>query len=222
MLYYFKKGKNTTETHKKICAVYGESAVTDGTCQKWFAKFRPGDFSLANAPRSGRPVEVDSDQIETLTENSQCYTTWEIANILKISKSSIENHLYQLGYENRFDVWVPHNLSEIYLLDHISTCDSLLKHNETVPFLKQIAKGDEKWILLNNVEWKRSRGKRNEPPPTTPKPGLHPNKVMLCIWWDWKGVLYYELLLENQTINSNKYCSQLDQLKVALDESVQN
>ena len=41
---------------------------------------------------------------------------------------------------------------------------------------------------------------------------------MLCIWCDWKGVLYYELLLENQTINSNKYCSQLDQLKAALDK----
>ena len=39
----------------------------------------------------------------------------------------------------------------------------------------------------------------------------------MCIWWDWKGVLYYELLLENQTINS-KYCSQLDRLKAALDE----
>ena len=41
---------------------------------------------------------------------------------------------------------------------------------------------------------------------------------MLCIRWDWKGVLYYELLLENQTINSNKYRSQLDQLKAALSE----
>ena len=40
----------------------------------------------------------------------------------------------------------------------------------------------------------------------------------MCIWWDWKGVLYFELLLENQTINSNKYCCQLDQLKAALDE----
>ena len=78
--------------------------------------------------------------------------------------------------------------------------------------------GDEKRILYNNVEWKRSWGKLNEPPPTTPKACLHPKKVMLCIWWDWKGVLYYELLPENQTINSNKYCSQLDQLKAALDE----
>ena len=29
MLYYFKKGKNTTEMQKKICALYGEGAVTD-------------------------------------------------------------------------------------------------------------------------------------------------------------------------------------------------
>ena len=53
MFYYFKKGKNETETHKKICAVYGEGAVTDRTCQKWFAKFRAGDFSLDGASRSG-------------------------------------------------------------------------------------------------------------------------------------------------------------------------
>ena len=36
----------------------------------------------------------------------------------------------------------------------------------------------------------------------------------MCI----RDSLYYELLPENQTINSNKYCSQLDQLKVALDK----
>ena len=71
MLYYFRKDKNTTEMQKKICAVYGEGAVTDQTCQKWFAKFRAGDFSLHNVPRLGRPVEVDSNQIETLTENNQ-------------------------------------------------------------------------------------------------------------------------------------------------------
>ena len=39
MLYYFKKGKKCNEMQKKICAVYGEGAVTDQMCQKWFAKF---------------------------------------------------------------------------------------------------------------------------------------------------------------------------------------
>ena len=198
IILYFKKGKNAPETpQKNICAVYGEGAVTDRTCQKWFAKFRAGGFSLDNAPRLGRPVEVDSDQIETMTENNQCYTTQEIADILKISKSSAESHLQQLSYVHHFDVWVPCKLSEKNLLDRISACDSLLKRNENVPFLKQIVTANEKWILYNNVEQKRLWGKRNEPPPTTPKACLHPKKEMLCIWWDWKGVLYYELLLEN-------------------------
>ena len=173
MLSYFKKGKNAAETpQKKTCAVYGEGAVTDQTCQKWFAKFRAGDFSLDNAPRSGRPVEVESDQIETIIENNQRYTTREIADILKISKSSLENHLHQLGSVHRFDVWVPHKLSEKNLLDCISACDSLLKRNGNVPFLKQVVTGNEKWILYDNVEQKRSWGKRNEPPPTTLKAGL--------------------------------------------------
>ena len=60
----------------------------------------------------GRPVEVDSDQMETVIENGQHYTTREIADILKISKSSVENHLHQLGYVNCSDVWIPRKLSE--------------------------------------------------------------------------------------------------------------
>ena len=41
MTYYFKKGKNTTETHtqKMICAVSREGAVIDQMSQKWFVKF---------------------------------------------------------------------------------------------------------------------------------------------------------------------------------------
>ena len=84
---------------KKICVMREESAVTDWTCQK-FVKFPAGDFSLDDAPQLGRPAEVDSHQIETLTENKQHYTTREIANIPNISKASIENHLHLLGYVN--------------------------------------------------------------------------------------------------------------------------
>ena len=83
----------------------------------------------------------------------------EIADILKISKSSVENHLHQLGYVHHFDVWVPHKLSEKNLLDHISLWDSLLKHNENILFLKQIVAGYEKWILYVNVEPMRLWGK---------------------------------------------------------------
>ena len=78
--------------------------------------------------------------------------------------------------------------------------------------------GDGKWIFYNNGEWKRSWGKWSKPPPTTPQASLHPKKVMLYTRWNWKGVLYYTLLPENQMINSNKKSSQLDQQEAALDE----
>ena len=49
------------------------------------------------------------------------------------------------------------------LLDHISTRDSLFKFNKNAPFLKQILMGGEKWLLINNVEWKILWGKQNKP-----------------------------------------------------------
>ena len=81
------------------------------------------------------------------------------------------------------DLMFGFHISEKNLLDHIFPCDSLLTLNNNVLFLKQIVMGNEKWILYNNVEWERSWGKRNEPSPTTPKAGLHPKKVMLCIFF---------------------------------------
>ena len=66
MLYYSKKGKNTTGMQNKMCAVYGGGTLTDQMCQKWFVKFRAGDFLLEDAPQLEKPVEADSDQIKTL------------------------------------------------------------------------------------------------------------------------------------------------------------
>ncbi|XP_011062195.1 PREDICTED: histone-lysine N-methyltransferase SETMAR-like [Acromyrmex echinatior] len=145
------------------CAVYGESAVAERIVRKWF---KADDFNLKDHQRPGRPSTTDEDQIKTLIENNPRYTT---------------------PWLHKFDVWVPHDLTEKNLMDRISICDSLYKRNEKT-FLKQVVTGDEKWIIYNNVERKKSWEKRNEPPLATPKTGLHPKKVMLCVW-DWKGIL---------------------------------
>ena len=76
MLYYFKKDKNATEMLEKTCAVCGEGAVTDRRCLQGFVKLCAGDSSLDDAPRS---VEVGSDAVETLTENTPCCSPREVA-----------------------------------------------------------------------------------------------------------------------------------------------
>jgi transposase len=89
MLFTLKKGKNAMQTQEKICAVYGEDAVNERTCRKWLARFRAGNFDLDEAPRSGRPVEVDDYQIKTLIENNPRYKTRVIAEILEISQKAV-------------------------------------------------------------------------------------------------------------------------------------
>lgn len=41
---------------------------------------------------------------------------------------------------------------------------------------------------------------------------------MLCIWWDQKGVIYFELLKPNETISGDRYRTQLMRLSRALKE----
>ncbi|GFW33308.1 histone-lysine N-methyltransferase SETMAR [Trichonephila clavipes] len=78
--------------------------------------------------------------------------------------------------------------------------------------------GDEKWVTYDNTVRKRSWSKRSEAAQTEAKLGLMARKVLLCIWWDWKEIIYYELLLYGQTLNSDPYCQQLDYWKLLINQ----
>ena len=43
---------------------------------------------------------------------------------------------------------------------------------------------------------------------------------MLSIWWDWKGVVFLELLPRNETINLDVYCRQLNKLNAEVKEKL--
>jgi len=79
---------------------------------------------------------IDDDQIESLFKSNPYYMTREIAKMIDVSQKTVVNHLHTFGYISRYDIWVPHNLSDKYLMDRRSICDLLLKHNENSPFLK--------------------------------------------------------------------------------------
>ena len=218
LLYYFRKGKNASQAHKKLCAVYGNEALKERQCRNWFVRFRSGDFSLKNAQRSGRPIEVDETHIKAIIDSDRHSTTRDIAEKLNVSHTCIEKKLKMLGYVKKLDLWLPHQLKEIHLTQRISICDSLLKRNEIDPFLKNLITGDEKWIVYNNVNRKRSWVMQDEPAQTTSKAEIHQKKIMLSVWWDYKGILYFELMPQNQTINSNVYVQQLAKLNDAIQE----
>ena len=71
----------------------------------------------------------------------------EIPKQLNLSHTTIENHIRRLGLIKKLDIWVPHELKDIYLTQQINICDTNFKRNAIDPFLKRIITGDEKWIV---------------------------------------------------------------------------
>ncbi|GFW99112.1 histone-lysine N-methyltransferase SETMAR [Trichonephila clavipes] len=103
-------------------------------------------------------------------------------------------------------------------MDRISIYEALVKRNEIDPFLKREVTEGEKWVTCDNIVRKRLGSKRGEAAQMVAKPALTIRKVLLCIWWDWKGIIYYELLRYGQTLNSDIYCQPLDRLKLVIDQ----
>ena len=58
--------------------------------------------------------------------------------------------------------------------------------------------------------------KPGQPAKSTANPNIHGAKVIFCIWWDQKDMLHYELLKPGETINGERYRTQLIRLKRAI------
>jgi len=121
-------------------------------------------------------------------ERDKNVSTVEITRELGINHKTVLNHLQKAGYKKKL-VWVPHELSVRNMMDRINICDPLLKRNKIDPFLKKMITYDEKWITYDNPTKKRSWIKKGEKAQAIANLGLTRKKVMLCVWWDWKGIV---------------------------------
>ncbi|KAJ0171809.1 hypothetical protein K1T71_012572 [Dendrolimus kikuchii] len=207
------KANNTTQAAKIICDVYGPNAVSVRVTQIWFKRFQSGNFDIKDARRSGRPVMDKIDAIFEKVEQDRHICSYDVARELGIDHKTVLAHLKKAGYTKKLDIWVPHELTERNLMNRVLIGDSLIRRNETEPFLKKLITGDEKWITYDKNVRKRSWSKAAQASQTVAKPGLSRNKVMLCIWWDWKGIIHYELLPPGRTIDCELYRKQLMRLK---------
>jgi len=198
MLFEFDRGLSGAAVAKEICEVYGDRILTD-------------------QPREGRPSIVNDDVLESLLETNPRQTTRELAKQLGCSHTTVESHLHALGKIRKYGSWVPHELSANEKLRRVSACVSLLSHHQKSSFLERIVTGDQKWVLYINIGRKKQWLNPGQKPLTDVKADLHPKKVLLCIWWDLKGVLYYELL-DNATITAEVYAHQLQRVQEALLE----
>ena len=80
LFFAFHRGQKAAEAARDICNVYGEGVIGERAAQKWFAKFKNGDFDLDDTPRSGRPSKFDEDRLKALLKEESRQTSRELAD----------------------------------------------------------------------------------------------------------------------------------------------
>lgn len=108
MLYEYNMGHNATLATKNIREVYGNEILSVSQCQRWFLKFRTGNYSLTDKSREGRPVEFDDDLLRRTVEHNPSVTVGELSDTLNARHSTVHRHLKTLGYVSKLGKWVQH------------------------------------------------------------------------------------------------------------------
>lgn len=218
LITFFHLKKNAAESYRLLVEAYGEHAPSQDTCERWFARFRSGDFDVKDKERPGQPKKFKDEELQALLDENSCLTQKELALELGVERRTIGYRLHAMGLIRKLGKWVPHTLNENQLKVRIDTCKKHLADHKKRSVFDRIVTGDENWIYYDNPKRKAAYVSPGQPGPSQPKQDIHCQKVMLCIWWDQTGVVYYEVLESNQTVSADLYVGQLDKLAKALVE----
>ncbi|UYV68992.1 SETMAR [Cordylochernes scorpioides] len=216
LLFCFNLKKSATDGHRLLCEAYGKHALSIKSCEYWFRRFKSGDIDTRDKERGGRPIKFEDAELEALLDEDSSQTQEVLAETLGVTQQAISNRLKVMGMVQKQGNWVPYELKPGNIERHICTCELLLKRQNRKGFLHRIVTGDKKWIHYDNPKRRKSWVKPGHASTSTAKPNIHGKKLMLCIWWDQLGVIYYELLQPNETITGERYQQQLMRLSRAL------
>lgn len=204
------------EATHNICRWIGQGVVSHATASRWFLRFDEKNFNLSDDDRSGRPTEVDDDELKDAVRTDPRQNTRCLASTFGCTHVTIANRLNRLGFRFLHTVWIPHTLTLDLATERADLCYNFIKKKRNFKWLDNLVTGDEKWVLYVNIMHKQQWLERGQLGIPTPKPDLHPKKVMLCVWWGVKGVLYWELLPTNTTVTAQVYTAQLEKLKARI------
>ena len=191
---------------------FGPGTADKHTAQWWFKKFYKGDESLESEGCGGWPSEATM-------------SNWEPA--LKLILLQLHEKLPKNSASvipRSFDMWSKLERwksaisgcpvswqKDLKKLPYVEVSSSLIQHNNNKSFLNCIVMCDEKWILYNRW-WTAQLLGWEEAPRHFPKSNLYQKKVMVTVWWSAAGLIHYSSLNPGETITSEKYAQQSNEM----------
>ena len=216
--YLVIKGFTVEGIHKELVSVQGAEAPSLITVARWAARFRTGERSVDDRPRSGRP------QIDGLAQSIQEHLIEDphaslrsAAAALGVSHMTVRNGLQQLGLRYHCTRWVPHVLTEGNRRQRVQVAKDILDMigEMTAEQLPNLVTADESWFFHDNPHDGRWCAE-GEPPETAPQRTISSEKSLVCVFWTMRGPLLVAALDTRETYTSETAVRLLDQLDASV------
>jgi HTH domain in Mos1 transposase len=155
LLYDFLSGCSAAESERCI-----NQALSSATCRRWFQKFREGDHSCEDKPRSGRPSVVDEDELCRHIEQNPGASARDLARAICTSHPTIMLALKKLGTVYKIGCWLPHQLDDSLRTRRVEACRILWSKSKDFSWLDQVITMDETYVTFSNPPSRGQMGRQ--------------------------------------------------------------
>lgn len=221
----YKNGIKCSNVLEMLNIAFGESTISKTRVYEWYKRFQEGREDVEDDERPGRPsTSISDENVEKVKEmimNDRRITIREVAEDVGISIGSCHKIFSDvLGMKRVAAKFVPKLLhfDQKQLRMEIAQ-ESLNEVNNDAELLKRVITGDETWVYGYDVETKAQSSQWKLPEEPRPKKARQVRsnvKVMLTVFFDFKGIVHHEFLPQGETINKEYYLQVQRRLREAV------
>lgn len=218
----FRNEFSAADTLRMVQKAFGEQVMSKKNVYKWYKDFQDGRERVEDEERSGRPStstdEAHINKVKELVLKDRRLTIRDLSDNIGISKGSVNTILKDvLGLRRVKSRLVPKKLNLFEKERRVNICETMLSDYQDM--MKRIITGDETWIYAYDPETTDQSSEyrtKGEPKPKKPRQSRSKIKVMLTVFFDYRGVVHYEFLPPGQTVNKEYYLSVMRRLREAI------
>jgi len=109
LIFCFHLKKTAAESYRLLGEAYDEHAPLQKTCERWFQRFKIGDFDVADKEH-GKSPKNENMELQALLDEDDSQTQKQLAEQLSVCQQVVSNQLREMGNIQKVGRWVSHEL----------------------------------------------------------------------------------------------------------------
>ncbi|UYV72914.1 hypothetical protein LAZ67_10001150 [Cordylochernes scorpioides] len=217
----------SADAFRMLTVAYGEATLDRNNVYRWYKMFSEGREDVNDEEGAGRPSTSTTNEkineVKKMILANRRITVKEVAEDLNISIGSCHSiFINDLGMRRVATKFVQKLLNCDQKQNRMNIANEMLDSVRDDPnLLQRVITGDEAWVYGYDVETKAQSSQWKLPHEPRPKKARQVRsnvKVLLTVFFDFRGVVHHEFLPQGRTVNKEYYLRVMHNLREAIPQ----